>query len=239
MSLKLQNRVVEIFYSLSGEGVSVGTPTIFVRLAGCSLRCGKTQNLPLWCDTPYGLSYKSGTLMNVKEVMEQINIFTGSKKFQILVTGGEPLEKDKKKFTQAIANIIHQKNKDTDFSWIRVETNGKESIAGLKNMVFSIDYKLPGSGMERYMDPKNFITIAKRKNPLDEVKFVVRNQADYNHSLSIITKFHLENLNLVYSPVHTELNPEILAEWIKATCLPKSRLSLQLHKILWGNIKGV
>ena len=238
MQNSAQSNIIEIFYSLSGEGITVGVPTIFIRLAGCSLRCGKTDSLNMWCDTGYALSYEKGTAMTVEEVISKTNSFSGNK-IQHLITGGEPLEATKRDFVQELANLIYEKNRGSDFELTRIETNGKELVTGLEHMVFSIDYKLPGSGMEQEMNPENFFYIAERKHPLDEIKFVVRNRNDFDHSLSVITRFGLENFNLVYSPVHGELVAADLADWIKNTGLAKSRLSLQLHKILWGDKKGV
>ena len=238
MKQNLQTKVIEIFYSLSGEGITVGVPTCFIRLAGCSLRCGKTENSTMWCDTGYALSYEKGDSMTTASVMEKLDEFSRNK-VQVLVTGGEPLEAEKRDFVQELANLVFEKNKNSSYAQTRIETNGMENISGLTNMVFSIDYKLPGSGMEAQMNPDNFRLIAERNNPLDEVKFVVRNRADFDHSLAVIERFHLSGSNLVFSPVHAELEAAVLADWIKDAGIPTSRLSVQLHKILWGDRKGV
>jgi len=60
-------KLSEIFYSLQGEGVLIGTPTVFVRTAGCNLRCN-------WCDTEYARSDK-GVEQSVQEVMDQVRRF--------------------------------------------------------------------------------------------------------------------------------------------------------------------
>lgn len=174
--------------------------------------------------------------MTIQEVMDRVVSFGRSG--QILITGGEPLEGDKKNFVKALSLKI-LKNRNFRFQPVRIETNGAEDISGLKGNVFSIDYKLSGSGMNSRMLSANFNLISRRKNPEDEVKFVVRNRNDFEDSLSVISRFKLENCNLAYSPVYGELEPVILAEWIKKEGTMKSRLSLQVHKILWGNQKGV
>lgn len=229
--------VNEIFYSLSGEGVSQGIPTVFVRFAGCSLRCGQIDGRKLWCDTGYALSKNSGTEMTLEEILDKIDSFSKSPT-QLLLTGGEPLEGEKKFFCSNIAKKVYEKRHKSIFAFTRVETNGKESIQDLKYMVFSIDYKLPGSGMESYMNRDNFHCIKERNNSLDEVKFVVRDRSDFDRSLEVIQEFQL-NQNLIYSSVFHDLKPTDLAEWLKEENIEGARLSIQLHKYLWGEKRGV
>ncbi|MCB1160021.1 MAG: 4Fe-4S cluster-binding domain-containing protein [Leptospiraceae bacterium] len=227
----------EIYYSISGEGISVGIPTILLRFAGCSLRCGKMLDKKLWCDTPYALSPFAGEEMSVEEAFERIESLS-RRPVQVLFTGGEPLEGKHKFFCTEIAKMIYKKRHNFYYEKPRVETNGKESIAGLDNMVFSIDYKLPGSGMEKHMNPENFHIIRERNEILDEVKFVVRDRADFDRACEVIEEFSLSR-NLLFSPVARECSPQELSEWLKESAIPGTRLSLQIHKILWGNKRGV
>ena len=79
-------KINEIFWSLQGEGLRLGAPSIFIRAAGCS------QKSP-YCDTKY--SWKTGKLMLVDDILSEVAIYRG--KFppsQIVITGGEPLEQD-------------------------------------------------------------------------------------------------------------------------------------------------
>ncbi|MCK6379865.1 MAG: 7-carboxy-7-deazaguanine synthase QueE [Leptospiraceae bacterium] len=230
-------RVTEIFYSISGEGISSGIPTVFVRFSGCSLRCGKTQNKKLWCDTKYSLSPKSGKLFTIDEIIQVITSLTHCPK-QIIFTGGEPLENDKKEFCVELTKKISKMRHNKKHAIIRLETNGKESIRGLRGMVFSMDYKLPGSGMEKFMNLDNLLVINERKNPFDELKFIVRDKRDFARSVEVIQKNSVTT-NIIYSPVSGECSPQDLAHWVKSSCIPNSRLSLQLHKIIWGSQKGV
>lgn len=229
----------EIYLSISGEGITTGVPTIFIRLAGCSLRCGKTQDgRKLWCDTPYALSPRAGKPIALEEILDEVNSLQPPGGAQILISGGEPLEKSNKILTQSICDQFQKFCKNPNFPWPRIETNGAENLEGLDNMVFTMDYKLPGSGMEDRMDVVNFSILNARKNPLDEIKFVIRDRLDFERSLEVCSEFRPDPW-ILFSPVTDELHPKELADWMKSTHLPKARLSLQTHKAIWGNQRGV
>lgn len=228
----------EIYTSISGEGITTGVPTIFIRMAGCSLRCGATKDgQRLWCDTPYALSPKAGDPVLISEIISKIqDKIIGSP--QILITGGEPLEGENQNLTKAVASEYKNLCRNPNHPFPRIETNGAESIRDLENMVFTLDYKLPGSGMEDRMILDNWKVIKERSNPLDEIKFVVRDKYDFNRSLEVWKEYQ-PNSWILYSPVEGELDPSELVEWILPLENPKARLSLQIHKTIWGNKRGV
>ena len=93
--------------------------------------------------------------------------------------------------------------------------------------------------MEEFMFRENFQYLVERKNSLDEIKFVVRDIADYKKAMYMVSKWNLGNICLLFSPVQNEMDPIELAELVKESNLPNARLSLQLHKLLWGNRRGV
>ncbi|MDR1544831.1 MAG: 7-carboxy-7-deazaguanine synthase QueE [Prevotellaceae bacterium] len=68
--------VVEIFYSLQGEGANMGKPAVFIRLAGCNLNCS-------FCDT----EWKNGTEMSVEEILLEVRKYPSK---MLIWTGGEP-----------------------------------------------------------------------------------------------------------------------------------------------------
>src|SRR5262249_57082920 len=75
-------RVAEVFCSIQGEGVSLGLPSVFVRLQGCSVGC-------TWCDTKYSWDPKKGHALSLAALVDQVRI-AGPE--NVVVTGGEPLE---------------------------------------------------------------------------------------------------------------------------------------------------
>jgi len=98
--------VSEIFASLQGEGIYIGVPQIFVRLAGCNLRCS-------WCDTKY--TWKSGKRMSLDAIVNGVKRLTketGIK--EVCITGGEPLVQD-------ITDLVYCLLPSYDIS---IETNG-------------------------------------------------------------------------------------------------------------------
>ena len=97
-------RVSEIFFSIQGEGRRAGVVSVFVRLAGCDLRCK-------WCDTPYALDSEKGTLLSVEEVVSRIEKYDCR---EVVVTGGEPLLarvqaafREKYGFSDRLAGLFH------------------------------------------------------------------------------------------------------------------------------------
>ncbi len=84
-------RIAEIYASLQGEGKWAGSPSIFLRVSGCNLRCW-------FCDTPFASWHPEGETLTVDETLQRTLSFTEN---DVVLTGGEPLI-----FT-AIAPITH------------------------------------------------------------------------------------------------------------------------------------
>jgi 7-carboxy-7-deazaguanine synthase len=74
-------KIADLFFSIQGEGVLMGVPSVFVRTSGCNLRCG-------WCDSEYTSWRPEGTLYTIAEIMERVTAYPAK---HVVVTGGEPL----------------------------------------------------------------------------------------------------------------------------------------------------
>ena len=208
----------EIFYSVQGESTYAGRPCVFVRLTACDLRCS-------WCDTPY--AFYEGTKRSLDEVLAEVERFGCP---LVEVTGGEPLlQEDVYPLMQGLLD----RGKT-----VLLETGGHRSTERVPAPVVTVlDVKCPGSGEAERMDWANL----DRLRPHDEVKFVVRNRADYEYARDVIARHDLHGraAAIHMSPVHGELNPRELSEWVLADRLPV-RVQLQLHKYIWDpHARGV
>jgi len=210
-----QCRITEIFYSLQGESRTVGLPTVFVRLTGCPLRCG-------YCDTEY--AFYGGEKMEISDIVEQVASY---KPRYVCVTGGEPL---------AQPNCIPLLAALCDLGVeVSIETSGAMDISKVDPRVIRVmDLKTPGSGEE---SKNRYDNIALLENK-DQLKFVICNREDYDWACSKLNEYQLcDRCEVLFSPIHGELKPADLADWIVADNLPV-RMQLQLHKYLWGDEQG-
>lgn len=210
-------KVNEIYASIQGESSYTGLPCVFIRLAGCNLRCS-------WCDTSY--AFYEGSDLTLENIMCQV------KKFSlplVEITGGEPLmQEDVYPLMNALLDKGYQ---------VMLETGGAISINKVPEKVIKIiDIKCPGSGEEK----KNHLENLKLLAPHDEVKFVLIDRADYEWSRDLLQKCNLpSSVQVLFSPVYDKLELKDLSEWILSDRLPV-RLQTQLHKIIWSkNAIGV
>lgn len=217
-------RVNEIFKSIDGEGLRTGELTTFIRLAGCNLRCS-------YCDTCYALKNSNGTEMSIDEIVKR------AKKYDyrnITLTGGEPLiHKD-------VDDLI-SKLCENEF-YVNIETNGSVPIDKYilnKNILITMDYKLPSSGVEKNMNLNNLEKL--RAN--DVLKFVI-GKDDFDKVKQIIEKYSIKSY-IYLSPVFGEIEPFEIVDFMKimhtqGIDTSKMRVQVQLHKIIWNpNERGV
>lgn len=210
-----QCRITEIFYSLQGESRTVGLPTVFVRLTGCPLRCG-------YCDTEY--AFHGGEKMDLDEIVAKVAAFNPR---YVCVTGGEPL---------AQPNCIPLLTALCDRGYeVSLETSGAMDISKVDKRVSRVmDLKTPGSGEES----KNRYENIELLNTYDQLKFVVCHRDDYDWAKEKLQQHQLnERCEVLFSPIHGQLQPAELAEWVVEDNLPV-RMQIQMHKYLWGEEKG-
>jgi len=208
----------EIFYSVQGESTYAGRPCVFVRLTACDLRCS-------WCDTPY--AFYEGSKRTEEDVLREVEQYDCP---LVEVTGGEPLLQEA---VYPLMESLIAKGKT-----VLLETGGHRSTARVPSAVVTIlDVKCPGSGESE----RNCWENLARVRPHDEVKFVVKDRADYEYACEVITKQSLRDrvAAIHLSPVHGVLDSKTLSEWVLADRLPV-RVQLQLHKYIWSpDTRGV
>jgi len=209
-------KITEIFYSLQGEALNVGLPTVFVRLTGCPLRCN-------YCDTAY--AFTGGEWMDVEAVVDELKRY---KTTHITVTGGEPL---------AQKNCIGLLKQLCDLGYdVSLETSGAILVDQVDERVVKIlDVKTPASNENSKNKLENFALL----HADDQIKFVICNEDDYIWSKQFIEQHQLDGkCEILFSPSHEQLDATMLANWVLRDQL-NVRFQVQLHKYLWGDMPGV
>lgn len=208
-------KISEIFLSLQGESSRVGLPTVFVRLTGCPLRC-------MWCDTSYAFS--GGQTLSLPDILAEV---ARHRVTHVCVTGGEPLAQP------ACLDLLRELC-NVGYS-VSLETSGALDIGSVDRRVSRVvDLKAPGSGECARNHWPNLALLTSS----DELKFVLRDRADYEWARAQVVERQLAAVcSLLVSPVAGELEAATLADWIIEDRLPV-RFQLQLHKLLWGNLRS-
>lgn len=217
--------LIELYKSVQGESSFAGMPCIFVRLAGCNLRCS-------WCDSEY--TFSGGQPFSADRIVEQIEALEPCRLVEF--TGGEPMLQAR--------DLLPLMDRLLQAGYtLMMETSGERSLLEVPAAVHKIvDVKCPGSGMGGSFRPDNLQTLT----PADEVKFVLGDRVDYEFARDFIREHQLERRcgHILLSPAfhklpsdqrtadNMALDPRLLVEWMLADGLP-ARLSLQIHKFIW------
>ena len=218
--------LIELYKSVQGESSFTGLPCIFVRLAGCNLRCA-------WCDSEY--TFTGGKPFTADEIVAAIEALQPCPLIEF--TGGEPMLQAREllPFMQRLLDAGYK---------LMMETSGERPLADVPKAVHKIvDVKCPGAG-----SAANSFNLANLEalTPNDEVKFVLSDRADYEFARDFIRTHALESkcggilLSPAFSKTPTDqrstdnatLDPRLVVEWMLADGLP-ARLSLQIHKYVW------
>ena len=221
--------LIEIYKSIQGESSFAGRPCIFVRLAGCNLRCS-------WCDSEY--TFTGGYKLSEEEVVAEIEKLAPVKLIEF--TGGEPLlqEREVVPLMERLLGSGYE---------LMIETSGERPVENVPKAVHKImDVKCPGSGESGRFRTTNLASLTER----DEMKFVITNRDDYEYARAFIRDNALEGRvgGILLSPAFSKtptperttenclLDPRELVEWMLADGL-NARLSLQIHKYIWEPMK--
>ena len=216
-------KLAEHFISINGEGQLAGALALFLRFAGCNLRCD-------WCDTAWACGkdapHETVTLSRIKEIAADA---VAQSVRTVTLTGGEPL------LQENIADVIRCL---ADMGLrVEIETNGAVPLAAFQNSgaCFTMDYKLPSSRMEQHMLTENFALL----HEADTVKFVCGSREDVFRAKEIAEQFKPQ-CPLYLSPVFGRIEPAEIVEIMKEQHMGGFRLQLQLHKFIWDpNERGV
>lgn len=210
-------KINEIFFSIQGESLLAGKPTVFVRTAECNLRC-------TWCDTKY--SYWEGKLFTPEQILEEV------KKYEteyVCLTGGEPLAQ---RGTYPLMRLLL----DQKYT-VSLETNGSFPITDVPSDVIKvIDVKCPDSGESESVAWENLSLV----KPHDQFKFVVASRKDFDWAEKVCADHKLyEKCAVLYSPAYGLVKPAELAKWILDS-KAQVTMQMQMHKEIWGpNERGV
>jgi 7-carboxy-7-deazaguanine synthase len=162
--------------------------------------------------------------MSIEEIVTKVKGFPTN---YICITGGEPL-------IQNEVVILIQRLCDYGYE-VCLETNGSKSVEDLPcldSLMISLDIKCPSSGMHEEMDFTNLELLG----PTDQLKFIIGNEGDYNYTKNII-KEHKPICSIIMTPVGGKELKE-LAEWVIKDGL-NVRVLPQLHRLIWGDKRGV
>jgi 7-carboxy-7-deazaguanine synthase len=218
--------LIELYKSVQGESSFAGEPCIFVRLAGCNLRCS-------WCDSEY--TFTGGKPFTDDEIIAQIAALQPCRLIEF--TGGEPMLQ-----ARELIPLMHRLIA-ANYT-LMIETSGERPLADVPKAVHKIvDVKCPGAGSAANSFNMNNLDAL---TPNDEVKFVLTDRADYEFARDFIHTHWLAPkcgailLSPAFNKAPSEqrstdnalLDPRLVVEWMLADGLP-ARLSLQIHKYIW------
>ncbi len=203
-------RITEIYQSIQGESSYSGLPCVFIRTTACDLRCS-------WCDSEF--TFSGGTTMTLDEILSEVESYHCD---LVELTGGEPLlQPEIHELATRLADSGHT---------VLIETGGHRDISKLDPRVIRImDLKCPGSGESE----KNLWSNLDHLRPVDEVKFVIADRADYEWSRDVVHKYGLEDrVKILISTAFGMVSTADVVAWMLADGL-RARFQLQLHKYVW------
>ena len=224
-------RIAELFYSVQGEGLLVGTPSIFIRTSGCNLRC-------VWCDTPYTSWTPEGTDLSLDRILSEVNLHPAK---HVVVTGGEPMiAPEIVPLTERLRQLgLH----------ITVETAGTV-FKPVACDLMSISPKLSNSTPTD--DPRwspqherlriNLEVLLRLISAYEyQLKFVVQAPRDLDEVRCLAAQLSADAARVMLMPEGVDRDTlRERAVWLAEICKSEGfRLSPRMHIDLYGNRRGV
>lgn len=222
-------RIIEVFNSIDGEGTRTGKLVTFIRTFSCNLRCS-------FCDTSYSYGENPYKEMHVDDVIEEVKKYSTK---LVTLTGGEPLiHEDIDKLMSKLTLAGYEVN---------IETNGSVPLRqfftfnhdyplAMNNLIFTMDWKSPSSGMNDRMVHDNLFAL----RDTDVLKFVVGSKEDLDEMRKVVTENHFRCKNIYLSPVWGKIEMSEIVDYMKEYDLNQCTIQMQLHKIIWPvEMRGV
>ena len=215
-------RLAELFVSIQGEGVSVGLPSVFVRLQGCTVGC-------VWCDTKYSWDSSHGRALSLDALLDDVRRAGPD---NVIVTGGEPLEHPA--FVPLIQGLKAHGHR------VEVETAGAECPPVVDVDQWNVSLKLKHSGVP---EPRRLRPPAiERLRELGAwFKFVVGEERDVDEVLAIQRRFGLPSARILLMPLGMRREeqqarmPDVV-DWCRRH---EFRFTPRLQILVWGPKRGV
>jgi 7-carboxy-7-deazaguanine synthase len=225
-------KIAEIFYSIQGEGILAGVPSVFVRTSGCNLRC-------TWCDTPYTSWNPEGRDMSIDKIADEVQAHSAS---HVVVTGGEPMIADE------IVELTHQLKAIN--LHITIETAGTVHKAVTCDLM-SISPKLANSTPHQ-REGGRWATQHDRLRYQPEVLKKLIREYEYQLKFVVSSPEDLLEIEAILQGTGADRSRVMLmaegidaavirdrAKWIAEVCKREGfRYSPRLHIDLWGDRRG-
>ncbi len=238
----------EIFYSIQGEGISMGKPAIFVRLSQCNLHC-------IWCDTDYTWNWVNTPFEHVNDSKKEYNkydksdwilelpseeIFQLVKKYpckRVILTGGEPLMQQKE--LEELSSYLKRKG-----YFIEIETNGTLlPSTKLDELIdqYNISPKLSNSNNELKLRIKNKTLAHFSSHAKAFFKFVVDTEEDCLEIQDLISQFNIDPQKVYLMPQGTDSDTiKKKQKWLVEMCKSSGyNFTDRMHIHLYGDKRGV
>jgi len=226
-------KISEIFYSIQGEGMLTGVPSVFVRTSGCNLRC-------VWCDTPYTSWQPEGTEMAIDDILAAIQEYPAQ---HAVVTGGEPMiapnivqltqgirQQDLHITIETAGTMFHPVACDLMSISPKLENSTPHDREGGKWAAQHERLRYQPEVLKRLMSEYDY-----------QLKFVVASPEDMKEIATMLEDIQADRSRVVLMPEGT--TPEAIRErepWLTEICKREAfRYSPRLHIDLWGNRRGV
>ena len=204
-------RIAQIYESIQGEGLLIGTPSVFIRIQGCNLRCS-------WCDQPESLNFNGGQSIPLIEVIKKAISYSPR---HAVITGGEP-------FTSQHLHRLVESLIERGFT-VQIETNGTLFNPEMERFKGSIHITCSPKGAARYYVHPSILKIAS------ELKFVV--DEEFREEVVLRSEFRrlLEEGKVVLQPESNRNEMLKKALKIQKSLVSKGfgvRVIPQVHKFL-------